>query len=170
MERKTNGKALLIGLIVDVAGTYVGANTAALAAVIGLSLFRSAQALADKAFTNSLALLLIELAFGLSFTVLGGYATATIAETEKLRHALGMGFLSVLVSLALMAFSPRQGPAWTYIAGCLLSLPVALLGGFLGSVLGKKKRLFEHILLSASILTFLWAVALGYTAWLIGRL
>lgn len=164
MDRWISVKALLIGLLVDVLGTTIGGGAAAIAATIGLSLLGAQQALQDEAFLASSVLLAIETAFGLAFTVLGAFVTAAIAQVEKIRHALGMGFLSVLTSLTLIAFQPRHEPSWTYGISCLLVLPAALLGGYLGTALGKTKGLFERVLLMTAILALLWAVGLGLTA------
>lgn len=164
MDRGESARALFLGLLADVFVTTVGGVAAVIGVAVVLTLAGAQQALQEQALLASLPLLIIEMVFGPTCTMLGAYVTATLAPTEKLRHALGMGFLSVLTSLVMMAFSPRQGSIWSYVASCLLLMPAALLGGYLGTVLGQPKKLFTRFLLAASGLTFLYAVALGCAA------
>lgn len=166
MDRGVSVRALFLGLLADVSVTTIGSMAAVIGVTMVLTLAGAQQALQEQAFLVSLPLLVIEMIFGPACTVLGAYVTATLAQGEKLRHALGMGFLSVLTSLVMMAFSPRQGPIWSYVASCLLLMPAALFGGCLGTVWGKPEKLWTRFLLAASGLTFLYAVALGCAAML----
>ena len=169
MDRGISAKALFLGLLADVFVTTVGGALAVIGVTVVLTLAGAQQTLQEPTFLASLPLLIIEMVFGPACTVLGAYVTATLAPTEKLRHALGMGFLSVLTSLVMMAFSPRQGPIWSYVASCLLLMPAALCGGYLGTVLGDPERLLKRFLLAAFSLTLLYAAALGCAAVLVGR-
>jgi hypothetical protein len=66
---------------------------------------------------------------------LGGYVTAWIASRSKIWHAAIMGAVEVAFTLYVMVAAPfpevRQAPRWGWIAGIILMIPAAILGGLI---------------------------------------
>jgi hypothetical protein len=71
------------------------------------------------------------LALRLFFTFMGGYTAAYIAGVRELEHALVMGFFSELTVVVLTLRSPQPAPDWYYAGLFILTVPVAVFGGFL---------------------------------------
>lgn len=66
---------------------------------------------------------------------IGGYVAARLAPDRPMAHALALGIIGLLLSSAGAAASwnkgPEFGPKWYPLALVAVSLPCALLGGFL---------------------------------------
>jgi hypothetical protein len=66
---------------------------------------------------------------------LGGYVTAWIAARARIWHAAIMGAVEVALTLYVMIAAPfpeaRQAPRWWWIAGMILMIPAAVLGGLI---------------------------------------
>lgn len=162
LPSKFSLRALVLGWLADFGGTTIGMFLASLGVGVFLAAVGVDIARVEKVFAGSVPSTIVNLVFGLAFTALGGYVTARLAWTEKLRHALGMGFMSELTGFAYMILTPRTAPLWYYLLSTTFTLPVALLGGFLGMKLGRPegghpKYLFRQILLTTVILAFLLA-------------
>jgi hypothetical protein len=74
------------------------------------------------------------LAFGLLCSAFGGYVAAWVAGHWPVRHALGAGGISLALGVAMIslrALGFHTQPLWSLIAGLVLILPAAALGGFL---------------------------------------
>jgi membrane-bound metal-dependent hydrolase YbcI (DUF457 family) len=75
----------------------------------------------------------LALAYRAVFSVAGGYLTARLAPTRPLAHALALGMVGVLSSVAGAAANwnagPEFGPKWYAVALVLTALPCAWLGG-----------------------------------------
>jgi hypothetical protein len=78
-------------------------------------------------------LLLLALAYRIAYAVLGSYIAARLAPRNPMRHALVLGAVGTVVSLAgAIAVIPMDlGPSWYPIALVLTALPCAWLGGVL---------------------------------------
>jgi hypothetical protein len=78
-------------------------------------------------------LLLLALAYRMVYTVLGSYIAAWFAPRNPMSHALVLGAVGTVVSLAgAIATIPMDlGPSWYPIALVLTALPCAWLGGVL---------------------------------------
>lgn len=171
MKAKVDLRALLLGLFTDIAGTECGMFLAVMLAAPILQAFGLDLQRMDRFFSRSPLSFGANILFGLSFTALGGYLTAELARSEKLRHALGMGFLSELINLARMAATPRTAPNWFYLAFAVFTMPAALLGGQIGLLRQAHQPPASspgrRILRACVILAVLLAVsltALGYLA------
>lgn len=70
------------------------------------------------------------LCWGLFFTGLGGFIACRLAPRRGFLHASAVGYLALLFSHA-EGWSPAQVGWELYLAGTLLSLPVAWLGAVL---------------------------------------
>jgi hypothetical protein len=82
---------------------------------------------------------LFALAFGYRFffSVLGAYVTARLAPARPLKHALVLGSIGVVLSLAGLIATygrgPEFGPLWYPLSLVLVSLPCCWLGAKLAA-------------------------------------
>jgi hypothetical protein len=78
-------------------------------------------------------LLLLALAYRTAYAVIGSYIAATLAPRNPMRHALALGVVGLVLSLAgaIATIPMNLGPAWYPIALVLTALPCAWLGGVL---------------------------------------
>ena len=76
---------------------------------------------------------LLALAYRLVYAVLGCYIAARLAPRHPMRHALVLGAIGFILSLAgaVAAMRMELGPMWYPIALVLTALPCAWLGGAL---------------------------------------
>jgi surface polysaccharide O-acyltransferase-like enzyme len=76
---------------------------------------------------------LLALAYRIVYAVVGCYIAARLAPRNPMRHALALGVIGVVLSLAgaITAIKMDMGPAWYPIALVLTALPCAWLGGVL---------------------------------------
>jgi hypothetical protein len=76
---------------------------------------------------------ILALAYRIVYSVIGCYLTARFAPRNPMRHALALGVIGVVLSLAgaITAIKMDLGPAWYPIALVLAALPCAWLGGVL---------------------------------------
>lgn len=76
---------------------------------------------------------LLALAYRIVYAVIGSYIAARLAPHSPMRHALALGLMGFVLSLAgAIATIPMDlGPAWYPIALVLTALPCAWLGGVL---------------------------------------
>lgn len=164
-------RALVAGLLVDVGATLLGSQAALLVVWISLAVAGRDVVAVQQELNASMTFAAILMFFGCSCTALGAYATARIAPMEKMRHALGMGFISVVYSLLQILVVPYDAevqPLWFTGLGLLLCLPAALLGGYLGTIGGRPERLFRQLLRLAAYLTLALTIALLVLAFLPG--
>lgn len=160
--------AALLGFALDVLGTHVSSFFATLPMVGILALTGRDLVAAAGALYASPVISGVMMIHGLSFTVLGSYATAKIARSDKLRYALAMGFLSVLFSLLATYYGPRDTSLnLAKLAPMALGLPAALGGGYLGSRNERRQDLPRIIILSLLLLTLLASAVLAIGALLL---
>jgi hypothetical protein len=102
-------KAVMVGVIVDNAGTLLLMTTlAALLVSTGLS---EDEVMGRLKNTNGLLLGLI---IGLSFTVLGGYFAGRMAKQAEVLHGALVAFIGMVIALI---FHETADPVWFDIAG-----------------------------------------------------
>jgi hypothetical protein len=121
-------KAVIVGVIVDNAGTLLIMTTLA-AALVSTGLSEDAVMGRMKGTSG----LLLGLIIGLSFTVLGGFFAGKIASGAEVLH----GALVAVVGM-IMALIFREGgsPLWFDIAGFVGMLPAGITGGYLAQKRG----------------------------------
>jgi len=73
-------------------------------------------------------LFLLALAYRFVFDIAGCYLTARLAPDRPMGHALALGAIGVLLSIAGAIVMWGQGPAWYPLALAASSLPCAWLG------------------------------------------
>ena len=64
------------------------------------------------------------------FTALGGYVAARMARLSPLANSLAVGIVSFVLAITSLAVFPGVSPPWKIIAGCIVTIPAALLGGY----------------------------------------
>ena len=76
-------------------------------------------------------MLILATAYRVVLSIVGCYITARLAPSRPLAHALVLGFIGVVGSLAglSMAISQNLSPVWYPIGLAILSLPSAWVGG-----------------------------------------
>jgi peptidoglycan/LPS O-acetylase OafA/YrhL len=70
-----------------------------------------------------------QLVTGFFFICIGGYITALLAGRSEVKHALGLGALSIAMSIVSRLEYPGDEPLWYSIALMFLAIPAALVGG-----------------------------------------
>jgi hypothetical protein len=72
-------------------------------------------------------------AYRIVFGILGCWVAARLAPDRPMAHAVALGVLGVVISLAGLAYAQKQGPEfgplWYSIAIVAISLPCAWIGG-----------------------------------------
>jgi len=90
----------------------------------------------DMVSTQELDRTFLDLVYGFVYTVVGGYATATMANRSETKHALALGIVLAAVSIVMLivcsisesAYFETQ-PLWYRITLPVMTIPAALLGG-----------------------------------------
>jgi len=123
--------AILLGLFVDIGGTMVFSIVAA--TVASILLVQSGVGPEDLggALAESTLFQIVGLAGGLTCTVLGGYVAARFANRGEYATAFAVGLASLVFGEAMMLFSDQTTALWLRLAGDLLVIPAAVLGGHL---------------------------------------
>ena len=70
-------------------------------------------------------------AYRIVFSIFGCYLAARLAPDHPMRHALALGVIGVIISLAgaLATWNANLGPQWYALGLVVVSLPCAWLGG-----------------------------------------
>lgn len=114
--------ALLAGLV---AGIVLSVGTDALMYALGV-LPRLGQPVADKP-------LMLATAYRSLYSVLASYLAARLAPGRPMAHAMTLGVIGFVVSLAGAVLTwnrqPPLGPHWYPVALIVLALPLAWVGG-----------------------------------------
>lgn len=79
--------------------------------------------------TNSPVLICLSMVYVGVFATVGSYLTARLAPSHPMRHALILGALGLIFTLAATAKMWNMAPAWYNILNLLLVMPYAWLGG-----------------------------------------
>ena len=122
---------LVGGFVVDFLGTNVasvGLGIAMGRIAIGLSSNSSYVLVEDPSL-----LLWSSVAVGSLFTFLGGYVAARWAGFRFLLHGAATGALSLTLSLPFVFGANETTPAWLLYGGPAITIPLAILGGWIAS-------------------------------------
>jgi hypothetical protein len=122
-------KAVIVGLLVDVVGSVVvgiilGVLVAIIAIIKGGASPESLGALRANVLVKAVGLV------GTTcFTALGGYVAARLSKPNEMKNAVAVGVLSLLLAIGLAAVMPGITPRWKLIAGLIVTVPAAFIGG-----------------------------------------
>jgi len=123
--------AVAAGLAADVGGTFVGSVVITL--VLGLML--ASQGIPPEEMDDRLAgsggFQVFSLAFGLAFTVLGGYVAARVANHRELWHGMVLGIASLVFGELYIALLGVDIALWQRIASWILMIPAGIWGASL---------------------------------------
>jgi hypothetical protein len=125
-----NSRAILYGCLADIAGTALfslafGMMTTFRAALRGVDAEAASQALIE--WSSTMHGIAFSLFFGLFFTGVGGYVAARVVKNGTLLNSAFVGSMGILSGLVFMGFSPIM----VTIISLSLSIPIALLGGYI---------------------------------------
>jgi len=123
--------AIIVGFLVDIGVTF--ALLIALGIVTVVIMLSSAASPGDLEAnaSNSPIFNLLSLAIGCFGTLCGAYVAGWVAKHSEMRHAIGVGIVSLCFGIALLPLTYGSQPIWLTAAAILLALPSAWLGGYL---------------------------------------
>ena len=98
-------------------------TNAALAAALPEGIFR------EDGTTDSAGVLLVILAASVLFSVVAGYATATLARSAEIKHALALGVLQLAIGVFVQLQYWDVMPLWYHVSFLGLLLPGNVFGG-----------------------------------------
>lgn len=94
--------------------------------------------------TMSDGLFMVATAYRIVYTIIGSYIAARLAPYRPMWHAMVLGVVGLVVSIAGAAATwnhePSLGPHWYAVAIALISIPCAWLGGRLYELQSKAGR------------------------------
>lgn len=123
-------KAILIGLLVDIGGTFSFAFVfGVLAIAILTSTGGDIKQLEDFAKTSVFRT--VTPIVGLLFTALGGYMSARTAKKAEIKNSLAMGISTAAFGMISVIALPESGSSWLDAAALILTIFFALLGGYI---------------------------------------
>jgi len=126
-------RAVLTGLAVDLGGAMASAFLIVLTAATALAFQGLSHVQIVEDLTASSALVVFHALACILMRVAGGYAAASMAGFDRIRHAAATGVLSALaLVLGSLLFEPGA-PAWLRLVSPLTVIPFAMLGGYLAS-------------------------------------
>ena len=121
-------KAVSFGVLTDLLGTTLGGIV--LLVVFSSILVSQGRSPEDigVVLLNSDAYLFVSFAVGMTFTMLGGYVAARVANHREYRHAAIVGIIMLVFGEIMISTDPSSTPLSIRIIGDLLVIPAALLG------------------------------------------
>jgi hypothetical protein len=135
MAKKLKWRAILIGVGVDIGGSFV---LSIIFSLLWLSLARTHYenvVLAAREMIQNRTFLVICLAIGLALVALSGFITSRVARSWVFANAAVVAVVSILF---VIPFSFGL-PAWYKIISFLMIIPCALLGALAGSCRSRVK-------------------------------
>ena len=87
------------------------------------------EAVADPLMSRNVPARIFTLAYTMLCVAAGGYVTAWLARRSEVRHAVIMGVIEAVLTVAAMLEMPGHAPLWSWVAGILLIIPAAWFGG-----------------------------------------
>lgn len=139
-EKRVSIKAVVLGLVVYLIGVVLIGVTGVL--FVAFNAYNAAQRgvsqqqIAEELWRapNVSSLLWTTVAVAVVFTALGGYVAARTGKRAYLVHALPVGLLSLFAGILFTFFAPLPVPTWFLPLALVLPVPLALAGGYLGSL------------------------------------
>ena len=123
---KINNKAVLLGILVDIVGTF---TLGLLILGILLGIYYSSQEIPldemETYMKNDIPSLFLTIAVGLYFTFLGGFVAGRVAKSDEVLNASIVGIAGVL----LLLFFWDESLLGVNLIFLIFTIPVAMLGG-----------------------------------------
>ena len=130
-------KAVGAGLVIDFIGSVCVGLVLGIVVSLAIGVRPDLQPEDYRRAASHAGVKAVGLAGTLFFTGLGSYVAARMSAPHEMANALAVGGLSLLLALGLVVAMPGVSPLWKIVAGVILTIPVALLGGFLAA---RKRR------------------------------
>ena len=125
--RKISIKAILIGALVELAGTIIGRQIFRFIVVFIFASQGIPETEMESKLSSSPMFSVGSLIIGFGFVFFSGFIGARIAKFREILHASIIGVISVLSSLTTIPFTPL----WFDIIVFLLTIPIAMFGGYI---------------------------------------
>ena len=135
--RRPTWLAILAGLAADVGGTFIGSIVVTLVFGVMLASDGLSPAEVERQLAESGPFQVFSLLFGLSFTVLGGYVAARVANHRELWHGMALGIASLVFGEVYIALFDLDIPFWQRLASWVAMIPAGIWGA---SIYRKRKR------------------------------
>lgn len=137
---KLSWKAIIIGFFIQLVGSFligsiIGFLFGFFLLVSGVPLPLIVEKTSTSAFLNYLGILIESFT-----TILGGYVAAWYAKHSELKHSLVVGILLEIVVLLDISFSPVSISRWYGVTWTLITIPSAVLGGYLRVYMAKRGK------------------------------
>ena len=122
-------RPVLLGVLADIAGsTLVGVALAIVIVAIG-GIGHDLSPTHLEELRKNVPLKLAGLIGTSISTGVGGYVAARLGRPHGFIHSLAVGFVCLVLGIALATLNPGVTPLWKVIAGTILTIPAALVGG-----------------------------------------
>lgn len=130
IARGLSVKAIALGIVLDIAGTFLFAALFAIAASVQLLGKGMEAADIEEYLGRSLPFQMVNVINGFIFTAFGGYLAARISKVRPIGNALCVGFGSSLIGVVFILLTPGYLVSWVDLFSVVLLPPCAALGGY----------------------------------------
>jgi hypothetical protein len=128
-----NSRAVLRGTAVGAGGALVVSTIIGVTAVLGMAGDGLSPQTISQQLHSQWDLRLLLAAGELLMAMLAGYTAAIMAGRGQFRHAMCAGLGTLVVNLLVIAACGSPLPVWLATTGMALTMPCAMLGGYLAS-------------------------------------
>jgi hypothetical protein len=135
--QKLNWRAILLGIVTDIAATEVFGFVIAVAAGANFAANGAKPEEFDSLLMHSTNILITYEVGGLFFTAMGGFVAGCLAPQARYWNALAVGLVDVLYGLTSV---DGNLPAWFNVTGFAATLPCALLGAFVAGLVARREE------------------------------
>jgi hypothetical protein len=137
--------AVVVGCLVDIVASTVAAVAFGMVAAVFLVMQGARLERMQHLLADSPAMRLGGLLIGACGSILGGYVAAWMARQRELHHALATGIASLTIGIAMLLLQflspiPVTQPVWITVIAFMLTVPAAILGGWLRRKVVSRKR------------------------------
>ena len=133
-------KAIALGSLIDIAGTLLVAGVYTFAYAIFLASQNIPPEEMQQRALSDPAYYVITLTMGLVLMAVGAYVAARIARAREILHAFLVGAVAIAFSLPFVSSADTSTyPAWYLPVSFGLTLPAAVLGGYIAQRRAKAK-------------------------------
>ena len=126
--------AILAGFATDIAGTMIS-TWAVIVAAVTIRSIQSSEANTTailSSWATDRVYIITLMGIGMVWAIAGGFVAGKIAGREPVRHALWTGVASTVMGLLFTELQDGgAGITWYILAATMMTIPCALLGGYL---------------------------------------
>jgi len=129
--RRLHWQAILVGFVVDYAGSVFSATLAGIFIAVFAGGPGDDATGTTQAALNTNMRLLFGLVVGSLFVVIGGFVVGRIARQRYVLNGAALGVVDVLLGLTLHF---REFPFWFHASSVVITIPCAMLGAWLAGL------------------------------------